>query len=185
MTKKCVSCGTAFTPGSEGEDECMPCYYGDIPAGPMVEARWTFPGGRTLTFVKHHEENLGPMPEEYRSATKPVDPFDLGPLTEEEQRLLSRCMRCHGTGWACAMCSSPADATGLCLTCEGAGRLPDEADYEALGYQETEVTEYIGAWGLGLLAETIDLAIGSCMGDVMERARRMKEKDIREATDNG
>lgn len=46
---------------------------------------------------------------------------------------------------------------------------PAEFDYGALGYLETELVK---AHDLSVLADSIDLTIGSLVGDVMKRAQR-------------
>lgn len=92
---------------------------------------------------------------------------------------------CGGQG-ECEWCMSH------CVHCGSSTWPHDESepgDYEALGYPETTDSEYIRAGGLEGLADSIDLVIGSFMGDVIERVNYLAgldiQKDIRSDTDSG
>lgn len=99
------------------------------------------PGARTLTFVApHHNEKVGPLPDEYRS-----------------------------------------DSAGICMACEGSGRIPDDADYEALGYPETEYrivdlgALHVLAGNVGVFASSWAARLYVCSDD--------SQKDIRTPMD--
>lgn len=70
---------------------------------------WELASGRKLVFVKHHEENLGPLPEEYRSATRPVHPLDFeGTLDNRGPQVCAQCgatdtkmISTRHAGWLC------------------------------------------------------------------------------------
>lgn len=48
----------------------------------------------------------------------------------------------------------------------------EPTDYEALGYPETEECDYISPGGLDSLPGTIDLLLGSALGDISERIEK-------------
>ncbi|RPJ39921.1 MAG: hypothetical protein EHM35_00965 [Planctomycetaceae bacterium] len=110
----------------------------------------------------------------------------------DELHPTGRCT-CGGEGncqWCqrvCPVCLGDCMDTH-CDACDSTGWAflePQAPDYEALGYQETEITEAV--CGFEELAMGIDLYMGTMFGDAWERAQaiRDREKDIRDATDNG
>jgi len=96
------------------------------------------------------------------------------------------CERCFGDGTValdgapCEACNGTGYADGLELTMEErAAKIEairaDEADYAALGYPETEITESLtGYFDDAVL--TVDVAIGTLFGDVSERLDRFRHK---------
>lgn len=86
----------------------------------------------------------------------PARPWELGTLDICEKGQ-------HSFSWRMGL--EPCRYCGL----PSGSELPD---YEALGYTETEVTDYISTGGLDALPETLDLLIGSVLGDITERIQK-------------
>lgn len=86
------------------------------------------------------------------------------------------CFACNGTGYADGRSLSMEERAAKIEAIRG-----ELVDYEALGYPETEITEAV--CGVEELAVSVDLFLGTLMGDTHERVEayraRVIQKDIR------